>query len=150
MFTMGPMQTEWIDILPKFNQTNGNLKDENGYCCLGVACEVLGPRIGVTLREFRDFIEGVDGDDDYEDVYFKAFTEDDNSQELLPGDIWKSLGLRSPVGNINYEECPEAVDYFGDNDQELSLADMNDNGYTFIEIQEFVRRYPRAVFTRSV
>lgn len=140
MFTMGPMQTEWIDSLTNFKQSNGVLKDEDGHCCLGVACEVLGERIGVELQLFGA----------YENVYYMAIAKDHSSQELLPGDVWESLGLRSSTGNINYEECPEAVDYFGDNDQELSLADMNDAGYTFVRIQEFVRKYPQAVFTRAV
>lgn len=36
----------WLSALESgdYPQTTGMLADENGYCCLGVACEVLGIR----------------------------------------------------------------------------------------------------------
>jgi hypothetical protein len=36
----------WINTLRsgEFQQTTGALQDENGYCCLGVACKVLIPK----------------------------------------------------------------------------------------------------------
>lgn len=36
---------KWADALRsgKFKQTTGCLQDSNGYCCLGVACEIFIP-----------------------------------------------------------------------------------------------------------
>lgn len=36
---------KWIDALRsgKYSQTQGQLQDTNGYCCLGVACKVFIP-----------------------------------------------------------------------------------------------------------
>lgn len=41
---LGPKQQKWVDALRsgKYPQTYGYLHDEHGYCCLGVADEVLG------------------------------------------------------------------------------------------------------------
>lgn len=41
---LGPIQKKWVKALRsgKYKQTNGKLRDERGFCCLGVACEVVG------------------------------------------------------------------------------------------------------------
>lgn len=37
-------KAKWVKALRsgKFEQTDGTLKDKDGYCCLGVACHLLG------------------------------------------------------------------------------------------------------------
>lgn len=39
-------RAEWVAALRsgKYKQTQGNLHDDVGYCCLGVACELAGIR----------------------------------------------------------------------------------------------------------
>lgn len=51
---------KWIDALRsgKYRQTIGGLQDEDGYCCLGVACKVFVP--DVLLEKTRNnFISGL-------------------------------------------------------------------------------------------
>ncbi len=37
---------KWVEALRsgKYNQCQGGLQDSNGYCCLGVACDVFIPK----------------------------------------------------------------------------------------------------------
>jgi hypothetical protein len=51
---------KWVDTLrsDEFKQTKDALKNEDGYCCLGVACEVYGKENNVTFNE-RDYFLGV-------------------------------------------------------------------------------------------
>ena len=45
MSTMSPKFQEWLDALRsgKYLQTSFALRDHQGYCCLGVACDVVHP-----------------------------------------------------------------------------------------------------------
>jgi hypothetical protein len=39
------IKAKWVEALrsEKYEQTNGILRSENGFCCLGVLCDVLDP-----------------------------------------------------------------------------------------------------------
>ena len=45
---------KWIKALRsgKYKQTVGSLQDENGFCCLGIACKVLSPRYDKNTRGY--------------------------------------------------------------------------------------------------
>lgn len=49
---------KWVNALRsgKYHQTRGNLQDEDGYCCLGVACRVFAT--GELKETTEGFIEG--------------------------------------------------------------------------------------------
>jgi hypothetical protein len=54
---------KWIKALRsgKYKQTTGTLQNKEGYCCLGVACELFIPK---NKRQFEsDWIEDEDGDE---------------------------------------------------------------------------------------
>lgn len=42
-------KTKWLKALRsgKYKQTEGYLNDENGYCCLGVACRINHPKVNL-------------------------------------------------------------------------------------------------------
>ena len=51
----------WIDALRSgdYEQTRNNLQDENGFCCLGVACLLAEKHAGIHLqRDEEGFIKG--------------------------------------------------------------------------------------------
>lgn len=50
---------KWANALRsgKFKQTHGTLQDENGYCCLGVACEIFIPK-NKKERELGGYLVG--------------------------------------------------------------------------------------------
>ena len=47
------IKTKWVTALRsgKYNQTRSVLKDSNGYCCLGVLCEVSKQMTGFGIAE---------------------------------------------------------------------------------------------------
>lgn len=47
------IKAEWVAALRsgKYKQTNGALKDDTGFCCLGVLCDVVKDRVGLSWRE---------------------------------------------------------------------------------------------------
>jgi len=75
-------QEKWLAALEsgKYAQTKHYLHDDAGYCCLGVACEVLG----------YEWVEG-------NEKWFRI--KGLNSYEVLPDEICKRLGLRDASGS---------------------------------------------------
>ena len=78
---LGPLQRKWIAALEsgKFKQAKGRLFDGKGYCCLGVACVVMGEK-----------------PTDYSGDYLFL-----GEMENLPPKIAKSLRLRTRSGDAN-------------------------------------------------
>ena len=52
---------KWIKALRSgdYDQTKKCLQDEKGYCCLGVACEVLIPKSKQQKYSSSDFLQGL-------------------------------------------------------------------------------------------
>ena len=115
-----PLQLEWLDALEsgKFPQGKNKLISDDGYCCLGVACEILGFK-----RVYNNFI----------DANGKIMS---NS---LAHNNYKELGLRSPFGD--FKGC-----YNVDGEFYNSLSNMNDAGMSFRQISRYIRDNPTNVF----
>jgi len=66
--------TKWCDALTsrKYKQTKGSLRDNDGYCCLGVLCDIV-------------------------DNSKWDYTQFDNSTSFAPDDIFCSLKLPEEV-----------------------------------------------------
>lgn len=86
------------------------------FCCLGVACEVLGPQVGVTRKVL----------DSGQVVYVNP--DGFHSHDWLPESIKKLLGLNSASGLFGLMRV-------GD-----SLAGLNDRGETFANIAGVIER----------
>lgn len=132
---LGPLQKEWIARLranpeKQMREALGRKtkeKDEYKACCLGEAGLMLG-----TL-EWKEF---------------------GNSQLLIlrnPGEgngmtlyAHEKLGLRTSNGSFWELHLPENEKVFA------SLSDMNDNGYTWAEIADYIEANPTNVFFKSV
>ncbi len=78
---LGPLQTKWIAALRsgEYAQDRQQLKTERGYCCLGVACMVLG-------LTFRKTPLG-----SYETAAGRETAE-------MPANAWRKLGLDGGSG----------------------------------------------------
>lgn len=113
-------QLKWLELLENGGilQGTGFLKYGQAYCCLGVACEFV---VGVEpVRKFED-----------DEIYkFGEMTE------YAPQDVKNALNLWS---------CDGAPG--GDEGVIMSLAEMNDEGYSFKEISARIREYPWAYLT---
>lgn len=110
---------KWAEALEsgKYAQTKGRLHDDNGYCCLGVACDLYAKeqnlrwaRIGVDVYDF------------------------DGKIGLLPDSVASWLGVTSTSGDFQEDGSYE------------SLAGKNDQDATFAEIAAIIRAAPEGLF----
>jgi hypothetical protein len=96
-------------------QTQGNLQDYTGHCCLGVMCEVFEKETGETIPR-------------------------NNYGEIIGGNlhghksVQEWVGLSSPCGLFT-----------GKHKDAVSLAGLNDNGSTFTEIADFIESEPQGL-----
>lgn len=130
------LKQRWIDALTsgEYRQTQDHLKDGNGYCCLGVLCDLVArddenivPKeigfelINVPLGEFP-FDEETDefcGDDGYGTVY-------DHEKHRIVAEAMPPINLAEKLGIIDFMD---------------KVAGMNDGGDTFEEIADWIAEY---------
>lgn len=108
----------------KYKQTRGRLQDEDGHCCLGVACEVFIPR---TKRVMVDDCDMFGGSTDEPYLYGAEPTEQNAAPEWLR--------------DVNEHFADQFVDWHAS--EEAALFYLNDgyNGnprYTFDEIADLL------------
>lgn len=130
---------EWVKNLRlgKFKQTTaGALRDREGFCCLGVLCDIFG----------KSTADGIwRGDEDREKYDFVCTKPPDFPDESLarlrsnvdlPGLVQEWAGLNSSSG------CHIAIRsriVIGENTYG-SLAEANDSGVPFNEIATFIEK----------
>lgn len=102
------IKTRWVAALRsgEYAQTKQALRDENGFCCLGVLCDVVKDDLGI---EWTDTINKNDS--------CMLF---DDAGGFLPSSVMRYADL---------PDCNPTVESYGDN-----LSRLNDFGYTFEEI----------------
>jgi hypothetical protein len=116
------IKKRWIDALRSggYQQTTGVLHDEdaNGFCCLGVLCDIAVKEGVVKSAELRA-VESGDRDG-------RRVTAYDYEFGVLPDSVkvWADIPVSNP-------------DVIIDNRQ-TSLAEENDGGKTFSEIADII------------
>lgn len=132
---LGPNQKAWIQALRsgKYKQAKKRLKTENGFCCLGVACDLTGEDWEVDYQ-----------DDRFSDEKLFSFK---GARSVLPPSVKDWLDLASDAGviqlSINIPFIP--VIEVGSR----SLAQMNDDGASFEEIAAILEGMPQYFFNSS-
>lgn len=128
-FEFGPIQTKWLEALESGNykQGQGYLKNKDGYCCLGVLCEVME-------LEHSEVESGA--------TYFKCGQGE--SAAYVPQAAVPSTGLRSTAGGFfKHVRLANGNFYSG-------LTSMNDDlgngGMSFADIAAYIRHDPHNVF----
>lgn len=113
---------KWVAELRsgKYKQTRKNLRDDIGYCCLGVACELYQEEVGDLEVRSRN------GDRMY---YY------DNYSAVLPEKVRNWLGLFSSEGRYRSGKVSES-----------NLTTDNDSGCTFEEIANIIESEPDGLF----
>ena len=114
-----------------YTQTTDQLHraDNNTFCCLGVACDLL------EVGQWRGDTYVVVRANGYEPSY-------DGS---LPPEVAAAFGFRSNTGDIDRFELENADQYA------RSLTGMNDDAhFSFVEIADFIRNHPERVFNPEV
>ena len=123
-------QEQWLTALEdgSYTQTTGALRDAEGFCCLGVACDLYDS-------------DGWDCD------LYPAIG-------VLPKSVRAHLGLRSDVGHFNEAELERAdardIESMICYQKPASLATLNDRGCSFEEIAGIIRRNPNVVFEKEM
>lgn len=129
--TTRPMNTRikelWVKALRsgEYPQDNTYLRTSDGYCCLGVLCD-LAVQENVIHAPLR-----------YDDAgncnYYWYGEGDDQREDVLPDIVSQWAGLETPGG---YPENNPIVG-FPDNNF-TTLAELNDTHHTFAEIADII------------
>lgn len=96
-----------------YNQTQGRLHDDKGFCCLGVACDISG------LGEWARPAQGA-----YAYVTDSTAGENENEYGVLTPEVRVWLGWNTSDGWIS--------------ETSMSLARLNDDGAPFNEIADII------------
>ncbi len=111
------VKQQWITALrsSQYEQTTTYLRTEQGYCCLGVLCDLYA-------KEHNDVGWDVAGDVDYEFL---------DEIQTMPEEvkIWAGLSHADPYYVVADEETGE---------RNIHLSMVNDQGSTFEEIAQLI------------
>ncbi len=112
---------KWVAALRsgKYEQTTGRLHLKgDGYCCLGVACDLFAKENKIVISEDH-WTGGVD-------------IKYNGDSQLLPTPVRNWLGLASGRGNFD-DDC---------------LSCRNDRGASFKEIADIIESEPEGLFLK--
>ncbi len=109
------IKSEWLEALRsgKYKQTTGCLKNEKGYCCLGVLSDLYAKQFNINWVPVENYKR--------EEILDHGALLADPIQE------WAELHNRNP----------RIYDY----EHSKTLSDLNDEGNSFKEIADFIERY---------
>lgn len=137
-FKLGKIQKAWIANLRKHPERRrkrylgkGNSRNYQA-CCLGEALLTLC-RINKKAFPFDS------------DTYLC-----DNTDSSILSYSYDKIGLYGKRGDINIENVsPSRITKEIRRLEGRSLASLNDNGYTWLQIADLLEKYPEAFFTES-
>lgn len=109
----------WVKALRsgKYKQTGGFLRDGDGFCCLGVLCDLAKNDTGLKWYD-------VLGENTRKQVYVTGET----ARWTLPKAVMSWADMQTRSG-----ELPEK--------KKLSLVDVNDSGWSFEKIADRIEKY---------
>jgi len=114
------IKQQWVTALRsgEYTQAYHNLRTEEGFCCLGVLCDLYSKDTGDSSTEWE-----VNHTADLKPIPFYSFL---NEGSFLPIAVKQWAGLD--------KASPEVVDTVGREE----LAQLNDTGYTFAQIAQLI------------
>jgi len=124
--TPAQVQKKWIKALrsEKYEQGRYVLRSSNGFCCLGVLCD---------LAVKAKVIPKPTVDDYYGYIYGKT---GDSNGSLLPRAVKRWAGLNSQNGSYEEDGVP------------CSLDELNDYGMPFAKIASIIESKPQDLFVK--
>lgn len=128
----------WLEALRSgdYPQTRRRLADDNGYCCLGVLCEIA-VEDGIVTKGTA----GGSLDDGI--VYTSATDSADYEFSVLPVAVFEWAGMTEPNPrmDLTLEDIPEHARDIALEGPRYSLADLNDNlRMDFSEIADVIEK----------
>ena len=147
MVTQEEALKAWLEALrgKQYTQSTGMLRSTEGYCCLGVGCDVLMKHVGGSWEEEFGGMYRVRGIDEF--VYGSA----------LPDPIKDLLGFTHDIGTFQFTDelvtkfpkLQEARESYLDGG--CSLTALNDRyHWTFEEIADLIEAKPPSLFKETV
>lgn len=130
MYSMSPAEARavWVDALRsgEYEQGDSALKQDDKFCCLGVACDLFLRHEGKGRWIDR-------ADEEYDPTFFVfEADEDDHDVYYLPRAVQKWLGISSRQGKVlEKTHLPSKPHVRVD-----SLELMNDHGFSFDELAD--------------
>ena len=123
------VKQKWIGALRsgKYEQGSEKLRSPNGYCCLGVLCDLY---VKENNKEWN--FNGYDEDGDETNPHPMDYWCFDGEYEFLPQSVmdWAKLYLRNPI--LRVDDNDEMFEF----NEEVST--LNDEGYSFSEIADLI------------
>jgi hypothetical protein len=121
----------WLRALRsgKFKQTTGVLQNANGYCCLGVACELALKAGIITKKEEQPETKATP-------AYFTFGSKPESL--VLPEKVRLWLGLADNEGHFTTDGAGVSE----------SLTNLNDTGKTFEAIADIIASEPKGLFRK--
>lgn len=128
------VKQKWIDALRSgdYEQGSEKLRGVNGYCCLGVLCDLYAQEHN-TEWEFRGYDELSDETNNPMDYWYF-----DEHSEFLPESVmnWAGLKTNNPQVRVDVEDNDDEDNwYFQD-----EIANVNDSGYTFMDLSKIIEQ----------
>lgn len=126
------VKQKWVDALRsgEYQQATGKLKSQEGFCCLGVLCDLYAKEHEDAGWEYR----GTDRPSDPTDYWYF-----EDQSEFLPESVAQWAGFQDQTvyvkvldENCCYDEDEEDVYY------EIDVAELNDNGDSFKRIADLI------------
>lgn len=116
---------KWVDALrsDEYDQCTGQLRNDSGFCCLGVATDVA-MKEGVVITS-----------DVYDGVVFEGWTPRLSEYGLMPRSVrdWLGMDDSNPI-LFEYDDIEEGELY-----QSTAAAEANDDlGYSFDKIAALI------------
>lgn len=110
---------EWVKALRsgKYNQIQGCLRNDKGFCCLGVLSE-LAVDAGIIEEAKKDKLSGI-------------YTYETVGTMVLLHKVRNWAGMKFAAGSTTNQDGEM---------EDISLSEMNDNGKTFLEIADFIEK----------
>jgi len=118
----------WIEALEseQYPQTQRTMYNGEGFCCLGVLCDINGV----------EWKQDSTGDFGYSDGEFHRGFPGQSVMDWLDVDLQK---LRIPVTCLSPDQF-DRLGSLGDHHPRISVASLNDYGFSFTEIAALLRK----------
>ncbi|MFE7797034.1 hypothetical protein [Nocardia sp. NPDC057440] len=115
------IKDQWVAALRSgdYAQTRGYLRDNSGFCCLGVLCDIAA-KSGVVVGSYTGILGSYQYGANYEDL-------------VLPPEVQEWAGIRVGSPRIGEYTWPDG----GTND-DIELSELNDEGVSFSEIADLI------------
>jgi hypothetical protein len=109
------IKQKWIDALGVYPQSQNALKNPDGFCCLGVLCDIYAQEHNVSWNK--------DNGETCQTLY--------GSSDYLPVAVVNWAGLEDYNPTVNYFDEDETA-------YQVELSVLNDDGITFSEIAKLI------------